>query len=124
MINDMHIVALKLTNRALKMLANSPFQLKIRKMIEDLKELTPIQLERVRLLEATLKPKSKWYDQDLAEIIENVRKESPALTLIRIKNMKAMQSDQFEQEVAKEENKMAKAGLYDIGKMKPENALD
>ena len=120
----MNIVIMKLQNRALKMVAHSPAQKTVKVLIESAKKLTPIQLKRVGLYMASLNPRSKWYDQDLAEFIENVKKESPALSLIRLKNVEALQSEAFEKEVAKEEAKMAKAGLYDIGKMKPKNALD
>lgn len=89
-----------------------------------MKNLTAAQQERVRLFKATLNKSSKWYNQDLNDFISNVSKEDAAKSNELIGRMTYMRSAKFEKEIAKEENRMLKAGLYETGNMTPTNALD
>lgn len=89
-----------------------------------MKNLTALQQERVRLFKNSLNKSSKWYAQDLQDFIDNVSKEKPSKSTEVLGRVKAMNSKEFESQVAKEERKMERAGLFEMSNMRPINALD
>ena len=72
----------------------------------------------------SLNPSSKWFTQDIQEFKEKVSELRTSEVAERLRNRRAFNSPAFEKLVAKEEAKLNKAGMYDIGNMRPENALD
>lgn len=67
---------------------------------------------------------SKWFVADVKDFTSNLDKVSESRLDEMYHNATAFDSSEFEAKVAKEEKKMAKAGLYEMGNMKPVNALD
>lgn len=67
---------------------------------------------------------SKWYKSDVADFVSNLKKCSNGRVAEMYSNAMAMNSKSFEAQVAKEESKMDRYGLYDVTKMKAVNALD
>lgn len=67
---------------------------------------------------------SKWFASDVKDFTSNLNKVSASRLDEMYNNAIAFNSPEFEANIAKEEKKMLKAGLFEIGNMKIINALD
>jgi hypothetical protein len=72
----------------------------------------------------TLSKSSKWYNQDIEDFKQNLDKCSKTKLKEMYNNMIAFNSEEFENKIKEEENKLMKAGMYNITKMQPVNMLD
>lgn len=68
--------------------------------------------------------KSKWFGQDVQDYSDNLVVQTSVRITELYNQALAFDSLEFEAEVEAEEKKMDKGGMYDMGNMKPENALD
>lgn len=87
-------------------------------------DLTPIQKERVAAYKKSLNTNSKFYEQDVADFIRNVKNETPAKSATMLGNQKWLNSEESERYVNHEVGKLDRAGMFNINRMKPKNALD
>lgn len=78
----------------------------------------------VRNFKKSQNPNSKWYASDVKDFTMNVSKLSLKELEYRYNNSVAFNSKSFDKMVEKEETKLLKAGMYNVNKMKPINALD
>ena len=80
----------------------------------------------IALYKSTLNPKSKWYNDDLNSFIAIAETKTEAQLLQQLANLRAItgNDDRFNKVVEKEEKRMLKAGMFDIGNMQHKNALD
>lgn len=67
---------------------------------------------------------SKWFTSDVKDYIGYINSVSASKLDLLYSNAIAFNSPEFERNIEKEEKKMLKAGLYEMGNMKPVNALD
>lgn len=68
---------------------------------------------------------SKWYESDIKVQTEGINKCTDIERMERcINNLKWMDSKASEEYERREMDKMARAGMFNIGKMGPKNALD
>lgn len=70
------------------------------------------------------KRNSRWYESDKVEFFAYIHSVSDEKLDRIYGNWIAMESPEFKKECDREINRLDKAGMYDIGKMKPENCLD
>lgn len=88
--------------------------------------INTLRKEIIGLHTKTLNPKSKWYAQDLADFRAVLSTKTEAEMRQQLANMRGIAGlDKGLNKILEaEEKRMAKAGMYDLGNMKPENALD
>ena len=82
--------------------------------------------EMIEFKKRSLNPKSKWFTQDLQDYTDAVKRLSAPELLRAYNNIRAMndKNSSFNKTVNKEILKMQKAGMYDVSRMSPKNALD
>jgi len=80
----------------------------------------------IELYKSTLNPSSKWYGSDLFNFISIAENKTEAELSQQLANLRAITGNdaKFNKEVEREEKRMLKAGMFDIGNMKHKNALD
>lgn len=80
----------------------------------------------IQLYKSTLNVNSKWYGSDMQTFISIAETKTEHELLQQLANLRAITGNdaRFNKMVEREEKKMLKAGMYDVGNMKPENALD
>ena len=73
-----------------------------------------------------LNPQSKFYKEDLANFKEKVSTLSVNELKERVGRMNAMndENSEFNRAVRRETKRMEAAGMFDVGKMKQDNAID
>ena len=82
------------------------------------------QKQAIELYKKTLNKNSKFYKEDLQNFITNIKTASKTQVNQSLNNMSYMASKQSDIDFEKETNKLDKAGMFNIGNMKPINALD
>lgn len=87
-------------------------------------DLTPLQKEVVAEYKKSANPNSKHYSQDLADFIRGIKTKTEGELKRNLANMKWLNSKQSEQYVNHEVGKLDRAGMFNINRMKPKNALD
>ena len=80
----------------------------------------------IRLYTASQNAKSKWFAQDLADfkLAISLRTDKELKQQLANLNALAGNDSRFNRICDKEEKRMQRAGMYDLGNMKPKNALD
>jgi len=80
--------------------------------------------ETIKLFIKTLDKKSKWFTQDLNDF--SLRLNSASIEQIKssYNNLSYMNSKQSDIDFDKETKRLEKAGMFNVGNMKPANALD
>jgi len=78
------------------------------------------------LYKGSLNAKSKWYADDLSDFRALLQTKTVEQLKQQIANMRGIMGldEQLNRVLSAEEKRMERAGMYDLGKMKPENALD
>ena len=81
---------------------------------------------RDALYKKSLNPNSKWYSEDLKTFMQVLSTKSDSQLRQQLANMNGIMGldAQTNLVIEHEEKRMAKYGMYDLGNMKPENALD
>lgn len=82
--------------------------------------------ELIKLFKGSLKSGSMFYAEDLADFRAGVSKETIPQLEQHLVNMQCLagQNKNFNRKIDLYEKKLSDAGMYDMKKMKPENALD
>ena len=82
--------------------------------------------EIIDLFKQSQNPNSKWYNDDVAAFIRVLKTKTTKEKQQQLANMRALAGldPKFNAAVEKEEKRLVRAGMYDLGNMKPENALD
>lgn len=85
-----------------------------------------LRSEILKVFKLSLNPNSKWYQQDLKDFTSILKTRTEKELQQQLANMRGIVG--LDPEVNKlcalEEKRMEKAGMYNLGNMKPENALD
>lgn len=78
----------------------------------------------IELFTKTLDKKSKFYQQDITDFKNRIQSASAQQLEQSINNMSYMASKKSDIDFERETRKLDKAGMFNIGNMKPINALD
>lgn len=92
----------------------------------ELERIERIELEKMTIREykKSLDQDSKFFSQDVKAYRDYIAKMDISDLRQRYANLRYFNSEHFAAEIDRYEKKLLKAGMFDMGKLKPENALD
>lgn len=85
---------------------------------------TKLITEAIKLYKKTLDVNSKWYNEDLKSFTIGVNTSTVEQLQKTVNNLSYLQSKQSDVDFEIETKKLDKAGMFNIGNLKPINALD
>ena len=85
-----------------------------------------LKAELLKRYKKTLDNKSKWYADDIKTFTESMESQSKAQLEQRLSNMICLggESASFNKDVEEIKSELDKGGMFDVGSMPPESALD